>query len=260
MSGQGAFDATAHLPPSFHLVVKERVESTNATARQLVEKGVTSPTIVWAYEQKAGRGRRGRAWDSPPGNLYISFILPPEGEIQTASEFGFAAALAVADALERHLPQGMPVTIKWPNDILVQGAKIGGILLESVPTSKGGLAALVLGVGLNIRAAPDNVPYRVTCLEAIAETPAFARERLLCAVAHELEGWLTQRRHFGFRVLRNGWLARAKGIGEAITVRLPRETFHGTFVDLSEDGALILRHDNGKEQRIHVGDVFFDRE
>ena len=115
------------LPDGWTLVALASVGSTNDEAARLADTGVPEGTVVWSREQTGGRGRRGRHWASPPGNLYTSTILRPACAAPRAAELGFVAALAVADIV----PVGRPVRLKWPNDVLVDGGKIAGILLES---------------------------------------------------------------------------------------------------------------------------------
>jgi BirA family biotin operon repressor/biotin-[acetyl-CoA-carboxylase] ligase len=252
-------DLTPRLPPAFRLVAQETVDSTNAAARRLAEAGAEDGTVVWARAQTQGRGRRGRDWISPAGNLYASLVLRPETGLQTASQLGFAAALALLEALGRLMPPLAEVTLKWPNDVLLNERKVAGVLLESVVDAGGCMEALILGVGLNVVSAPTHVSYPVTCLSDEGAGAEVTPEALLEAFAPHFQAWVNRWLDEGFGPLRQAWLARARGLGEPVTVRLPRETLCGTFQDLDAEGALVLRRESGAVQRIHVGDVFFGR-
>jgi BirA family biotin operon repressor/biotin-[acetyl-CoA-carboxylase] ligase len=243
------------LPPAYRLHAHDSLPSTNDEARRLAVAGADEGTLVWALEQSGGRGRRGRSWASPRGNLYLSVVLRPEGPLSEAAQLGFVAALAVVDALGSVMPPMTEVRLKWPNDVLVGGRKVAGLLLESVTDQDGGLDALILGVGVNLDSAPEGTAYPATCLAAEGGRDV--------GVADLLQAWA---RHFltrvnrwtdeGFAPIRTAWLNRAKGQGEPIEVRLPERTVTGTFRDLDDSGALLLDTPAGAE-RITAGDVFF---
>src|SRR6185436_12611332 len=133
------------LPDGWTLVALQSVGSTNDEAARLAAAGAAEGTVVWAREQTAGRGRRGRHWASPVGNLYTSAIVRPDCPAARAAELGFVAALAVADMV----PAGRPVRLKWPNDVLVEGAKVAGILPESSIGADGQAEHVILGIGVN---------------------------------------------------------------------------------------------------------------
>jgi BirA family biotin operon repressor/biotin-[acetyl-CoA-carboxylase] ligase len=242
------------LPDFYRLIRCDSVGSTNDEAKRLAQAGAPEGTLVWALAQTAGRGRRGRPWQSPPGNLYLSLLLRPTGPIAQAAQLGFVAALALGDALQPMLGGGTALRFKWPNDVLLDGRKLAGILLESETTAGEGAAFVVIGVGVNLAAAPADAEFPATSLAAAGiagVTPAL----LLEAFAHHFETWhrcwLTER----FAPVRRAWLARASGLGEAVRVRLERATLLGRFLDLDEEGALLLEAEEGR-RRIAAGEVF----
>lgn len=228
----------AGLSDFFRLVGFGRVASTSDEAMRLAAAGAPEGTLVWAKEQAAGRGRRGRSWVSPPGNLYLSLLLRPAGPAADAAQLGFAAALAVAEAVESLAPAAAPLTCKWPNDVLMRGRKLAGILLELQSAPAGGLAWLIVGVGINIAAHPDGTETPAIALAAAGAAPA--PEALLALWAARMETWLAQWRRDGFAPLRAAWLARAHGLGAELRVRLPREEFSGRFAGLDETGRLLV--------------------
>lgn len=253
----GAGASLPALPPPFRLVAEDRIDSTNAAARRMAEAGAAHGTVVWAQEQTGGRGRRGRAWASPRGNLYASVLLRPDADLHTAGQLGFAAGLALAEALDAVMPAGAAVALKWPNDVLVHERKVAGILLESVVDGQGRPAGVILGMGLNIAVAPEDTAFPATSLHAEGAPRDLGPGEVLAETMPRLGAYLETWTRAGFTPLREAWLRRATGVGERVTVRLPDRSLAGTFLDLDPDGALILRRDSGMEQRIHVGDVFF---
>ena len=240
--------APPRLPDGYRLDHRATVGSSNDEAKALARSGAPTGTIVWADEQTAGRGRRGRAWTSPPGNLYLSLIQRPSGPPARAAQLGFVTALAVSDAL--------PATtrLKWPNDVLLHGRKVSGILLESETGRGGDLEFVVIGIGINIASAPKSAEYPAVCLAEVglaAVSPADLLEDLI----RRFDEWAARWRDDGFAVIRTAWLARAGGLGDAIRVRLDRDTLAGRFLDLDEEGALVLET-RGGVRHITAGAVF----
>jgi BirA family transcriptional regulator, biotin operon repressor / biotin---[acetyl-CoA-carboxylase] ligase len=248
-------DAFADAPslPSFYRLVRHcRIASTNDEAKRLARMGEGEGTLVWARAQSAGHGRQGRVWVSPPGNLYLSLILRPEVPLAAAAQLGFAGALAVGEAC-RELAPGAAISFKWPNDVLLAGRKMSGLLLESEAQRGSDLAWLVLGIGVNLATYPVAADYPATALAAtgVEITPGV----LLGALARRFLAWYEQWRATGFAALRDAWLAQAQGMGREIRVRLPQESFTGIFAGLDADGALLLDGGAGR-RRVAAGEVF----
>lgn len=243
------------LPPGYRLEAFDSVGSTMDEARALAEAGAPDGTVVWAREQTAGRGRRGKTWSSPPGNLYLTLVLRPRGEALALAQLGFVAALALADAVEPLLAPGRRLRLKWPNDLLVNGAKVSGILLESQATAAGSPAWLLLGLGVNLATEPPDLPYPATSIAG--QGPAPAPAPVLEAFLQHFSRWRDALQREGFGSIRGAWLARAAGVGESITARLPNRTLVGIFRDLDADGALLLDTPDGQRHRITAADLFF---
>ena len=245
----------AALPRDYTLIALDEAGSTNDEAKQRATAGAPEGTVVWARQQRAGRGRRGRIWESPPGNLYLSVILRPSCEARRVAQLSFVAALAVLDLVDGFLPGR--ARCKWPNDILVDGGKVAGILLESALQSNGRMDWVVLGIGVNLVGHPGlEGPVPSTSLVA-AGAPALAPEDalppLLAALARRRSEWENR----GFAAVRCAWLARAHGLGGPVTVANGRETLAGTFEGLDEEGALVLAQAGGAPISIAAGDVYF---
>lgn len=243
----------------FHLVRFAEIDSTNAEAKRRAVAGEPEFTVVVARVQTAGRGRRGRTWASPEGNLYSSIVLRPSCAPIVGAQISFVAALAVSDVSRALVQPAASVTCKWPNDVLVNGRKLAGILLES-SASAVTLEWLVLGVGINVAHHPGlGGAHPSTCLRD--HSPGLPDvEQVMTLYLDALAGWYGRWRREGFAPIRAVWLARSLGLGAPVTVRLEGEQLGGRFVDLDEGGALILELETGARRTIAAGEVFFGRD
>jgi BirA family biotin operon repressor/biotin-[acetyl-CoA-carboxylase] ligase len=213
------------------------------------------PGRLWitAARQTGGRGRNGRVWTSEPDNLFASLLLLDPAPPARAAELGFVTSLALAHALRGILSGDPALKIKWPNDILYDGAKLAGILLESVSLPHG--FACVAGIGVNCDSHPEGTLYPATDLSAAAGrdiAPRVVFEALARAMAQQLDVWSQGP---GFAAIRAGWLALAAGIGSPIKVARPNETIEGVFETIDAAGRLVLRQASGA-RAIDAGDVF----
>lgn len=230
------------------------VSSTNDIARDLLREGAPSGTVVQAAAQTRGRGRDGRAWASPPGDLFMSIVLRPRGRPGDVAQLGFVAGIAVAEAVEAMPGAPRTATLKWPNDVLLGGRKIAGILLESEGVRPDGVDGLVVGIGVNVVGVPAATRLPATSLAREGATASAAQ--LLDEVLRRFAALQDRWERAGFAPIRAAWLARAHGLGGPITARLPRETLDGRFAGLDETGALVLERASGRHL-VHAGDVFF---
>jgi BirA family transcriptional regulator, biotin operon repressor / biotin---[acetyl-CoA-carboxylase] ligase len=245
--------APPRLPPFYRLVAFDAIDSTNEEAKRRAREGAAEGLLVWARQQLAGRGRRGRSFSSPPGNLYMSVLLRPERPAVEAAQLSFAAALAVGEAATAFLPEPARLRYKWPNDVLIDGRKLSGVLLESQASSEGRLDWLVIGMGVNLASHPEGLEFPAISLAAAGAV--VTAEGLLVAVAERFLFWYEHWRTAGFASLREPWLARAQGLGGEIRVRLQAGELLGRFAGLDEEGALLLEDAAGC-RRIAAGDVF----
>ena len=242
------------LPSGYRLVSRENVGSTNDEAKSLARAGAEDGTLVWALEQTSGRGRRGREWVSPRGNLYASLVLRPACPLARAAQLGFVAALAIGDALTALLPGLRGLACKWPNDVLVGGRKIAGILLESEIGEDGSLAFLVAGVGINLVSAPAGAEFPATSIVGEGHHPP-EPAALLEAFAGHFASWSQRWAKEGFDPVREAWRGLATMLGQPIRVRLEGATLHGRFADIDQQGVLLLDTPDGY-RHISSGDVF----
>jgi len=233
-----------------------RVDSTQGTIFDLAAQDAPDRTVVVADYQAAGRGRRGRAWDAPAGtSLLTSILVRPRATPERWGGYSLVSALAVADALAR--VAGLGARLKWPNDVLVGGRKIAGILLESRmpaaggPGTAGAVGVIAVGIGVNLgqRAFPAGLAERATSV--LLETGKIVeRDAALAALLEAFDGWRAQLERDGLAPVRARWLALADTIGRRVSV----DGVTGVAVDLDADGALVLEV-GGRRHRVVAGEL-----
>ncbi len=241
------------LPEGAGLVQLAECASTNAEAMRLALNGAALPLWVIADRQTAGKGRAGRAWMSDAGNLQASLVLAPNCTVARAAELSLVTGVAVIDALKRVAPNLSP-RLKWPNDILVGDAKMGGILVESTSTRAEFIA--VIGVGLNLASVPQGLDRPATSLSAQYPSIQSAPSPLemLAFLAEAMHDWQL-RWEQGFAPVRAAWLERAGRLGERLSVNAGAGPVEGAFAGLDDGGALLLRLASGETRRFTFGDV-----
>jgi len=267
--------APTAIAAGYRIEAHESVGSTNALALERAAAGDPGRLWIVSKKQESGRGRRGRVWATPEGNLAATLLLAEAFDLKLAATLGFVAGLALADALDAVLPDlrfavavdggtgggagsrgphGDRFELKWPNDVLASGAKLAGILLEST-LLPGNRAALAVGIGVNVVAYPEGVPYPATSLKALgfagdAETLFLA---LSDAWAQNMAVW---REGAGLSEVRRRWLSRAAGLGSEVAVRVDGNVVRGIFETIDEDCRFVIRS-GGDKVVIAAGDVHF---
>lgn len=244
-----------HWPDGYVLRHFEELDSTNEEARRLAIAGEAGPVWIIADRQTAGRGRRGRTWQTLEGNLAATLLLRPEKPANRCGQLSFVAALAVFDCVSRYA-SGADVRVKWPNDVLVQGNKISGILLESASRGADRLDWLAVGIGINLAHFPSDTEFPSTSLAALG-CPAIAPQRAVTHLAAAWSRWYELWHTRGFAEVRDAWLSRAARLGERIRARLTVGEASGIFEGIDEEGALILRERPDRTRAITVGEVLF---
>lgn len=225
--------------------------STQDEAKKLLADEQSLPFIVVAKHQTAGRGRAGHSWSSLPDNLQCTLVLPVDLVARHAGQYAFVIGLALVDTCKQF---GITdIALKWPNDVLIGGQKIAGILLESNLGANGKLTSLLIGTGVNVASAPDGATaFHLASTQS--PTPLEVLRVYQNAVMTCLEMFNTG----GFALIREKWLSYAYRLGQKIKVRLSSEIFEGTFVDIGDDGSLLVLVDGENSPRqIYSGDVFF---
>ena len=229
----------------------DEIDSTNEEAKRRASKAGFSPQWITAHRQTSGRGRLGREWVSPQGNLYTTALFRWHGEQRDMTRIPFAAALAVADSVDALTPNASP-KLKWPNDVRCDGAKVSGILVEAGELD--GVRWIATGIGINIVSSPVGIGQDVTSVAELREDKlidaSVTLETLRQAFAARLKEAQTD-----FSQTREAWLSRAEGLGERVRVNVNGEPHEGVFKDMGPDGALILQLHDGSLTPIRAGDV-----
>jgi BirA family biotin operon repressor/biotin-[acetyl-CoA-carboxylase] ligase len=233
-------------------ITYDTLGSTNAEALVRARAGERGPLWISASTQSAGRGRRGSTWVSSPGNLYATLLLTEPSPPDVAPQLSFVAALALHDAVAECAAQlGPLLKVKWPNDLLLGGKKLAGILIEGESDP---VFAVAIGIGVNCAAHPDDTPYPAADLAAAGAlvTPAQLLAVLSAAMTRRLAQW---QRGQGFAAIRADWLKRAAGLGQEIRIRLPERELSGRFQGLDDKGRLLLQAASGVTT-VTAGEVF----
>lgn len=245
-------------PQGYGLHEVQQVDSTlNEAAR--IAPNATGPVWIMAHHQTAARGRRGRAWANPMGNLAATLLMRPHGAPDQTALRSFVAALALFDACVAVTGRTDGLSLKWPNDVLLNGGKLAGILLES--TGRGGdVTHLSIGIGVNLASAPDPEavePGAMRPVSLLSETGTnVTPEEFLTELAAAYAGYETQFVTYGFAPIRTAWLARAARLGEVITARTGTSETVGTFETVDAGGNLVLNTAKGRVS-IPAADVYF---
>jgi BirA family transcriptional regulator, biotin operon repressor / biotin---[acetyl-CoA-carboxylase] ligase len=234
------------------LIICDQIDSTNAEALRRARRGEQGPLWVTARVQSAGRGRRGRAWISGPGNLHATLLLTDPSPPALAPQLSFVAALALHDAVVEIAAAIRPhLELKWPNDMLSRGAKLAGILVEGegTPLSVG------IGIGVNCTEHPDGTDYPATdfAAEGVRVTPVCLFRALSATMVRRLRQW---ERGDHFATIRADWLERTSGLGHDLRVRVTERELTGRFESLDATGRLLLRLPDGGIEAIAAGDIF----
>ncbi len=246
------------LPPGYRLLRLETVDSTNAEARRRAQAGEPGPLWIWSARQSQGRGRGGREWISLHGNLFASLLIGIDSPMRIVGQLALVAGIIAYDTIAKLIAyEGRSeLLLKWPNDVLLAGEKLAGMLLENVGGSVEKRSTIVIGTGINLANYPEDLPQPAVSLAAYGMTvaPADALE-VLAATTHE---WLTRwSEGNSFPSIRRAWLDRAGPIGRPLRVTINSEETEGVYGGLDADGALRLLTPDGGEYRISAGDVFF---
>lgn len=264
-----AFQPGPHaLKAGYRHIAFDTLGSTNAEGRRRAAAGEQGPLWIVTGHQTDGRGRRGRVWETPPGNLATSLLVTTEARREIAASLGFVAGLALNAAIHAVAPgvlvrvglDGLDdrnrhrLTLKWPNDVLADGAKVAGILLEVEPSQD--RLAVVIGIGINVAAVPDGLPYAATSLRALgADVDADGVFAALC------DAWVDFYRLWdegrGLGLIRSLWLEQAAGLGAPVAVVLGKDIIRGTFETLDDEGRLVVLSEDGARRVVAAGEVHF---
>jgi BirA family biotin operon repressor/biotin-[acetyl-CoA-carboxylase] ligase len=245
----------SNLLNDYHLLSFDTLDSTNEEGKRLAKGGGCHGAVIWAKHQTDGRGRLGRTWVSSEGNLFVSVLLQPEKPLAELSQLSFVAAVSVIESLEALVPKDHRLQCKWPNDILLNDRKLGGILLESFQTPECTKPWVVVGVGVNVDSFPPRTEFPATCLKEAGVELVSAKIILSRFIHHFIDCynvWNVK----GFAQTRKKWSNVAWGMDQRLCARLEGGNIEGICHGIDASGSLLLKLDNGKKHQVHAGDVF----
>jgi BirA family biotin operon repressor/biotin-[acetyl-CoA-carboxylase] ligase len=222
----------------WRLETYDSLTSTSDLCRRRAAAGEPAGLAVLARRQEQGRGSFGRAWSSPAGNLYLSVLLRPCGPLREGGLWSLFAAVALADAVEPLLSDAARLKVKWPNDLLLDGCKLAGILLDSAAGPDGRFASLIIGFGLNLASKPELPDRQAACLADIVTPPP--PEAVAAALLERIGHWLAIQQAEGFAPVRAAWLARTIPLATPLLLRQGGQDVPGIFAGLAEDGSLLV--------------------
>lgn len=249
----------SNLLEDYHLLSYDVLDSTNEEAKRLAGGGASHGAVIWARRQTSGKGRMGREWVSQEGNLFVSVLLRPPCALPECSQLSFVTANAVIETLRPIIPQDGALEAKWPNDILYDGKKLGGILLESFTTIDADDKPqqwVVVGVGINIDSFPQDVSFPATCLRESGVEIISAKivlSRFVYHFIHAYDRWNAE----GFATARELWMKGAFRLGHATDILMGDQLLQGAFQGIDEYGRLLLQLAGGEVKAISAGEVLF---
>ncbi len=245
------------LVDDYHLLTYQHLDSTNDEARRLAEGGGAHGAFIWALNQMDGRGRRGNEWVSQRGNLFVSALLQPECEFKNLPQLSFVAAAAAHASVAPVLPAA-ELKLKWPNDLMLGGAKLAGLLLESFETIDEDTGETkrwaVIGLGMNIENAPANLERPATCMRH-AGVELISAKIVLSRFIHHFVEWYELWQDDGFEPIKKYWLNHALHKDEPMEVLMGDECIMGTFAGMDDTGSLLLKEKTGEVRTISSGEV-----
>lgn len=227
-----------------------QLPSTQDYVKELGEEGLPEGTVVQCLTQTKGRGRHGREWTSPMGGLYVSVLLRPQCAASVAGQLSFVVAVAVSAAIDEVIRKDHRKTLKWPNDILIDGKKCAGILLES------GMAGamvnwLAVGIGVNIMSAPEGA----VCLQDVCKGKQVPVHPFRDVALSHLKACYSHWKQHGFADIRESWLSQAHGLGQTIRARTGEKELSGLFKGIDESGVLLLETGEGILQSVAAAEI-----
>lgn len=221
-------------------------------ARSRVLLGAEEGTVIVASRQEGGRGRRGREWGSAVGNVHLTYATYSTLPLSQAAQLSFVVCVAIGEELCALIPPTETLSYKWPNDILLNGKKVGGLLLEALTLPEKGKTAYLIGCGLNLKSYPDETRFPATSFEN--EGIYLALQDTVHSVASSMDRYISLWKKEGFAPIYELWMKRAARLGQTITFDCDEKTFTGIFEGITEEGLLILKSSQGRLELI-AGDV-----
>lgn len=239
---------------SVHWTIDSRdvVTSTQDIIREMARQGKPEGTVVQAAQQTAGRGRHGRNWVSDRGNLFLSLLLKPSGEARHLGEMGLLVGVSLAETIRKYMRNPDVVSLKWPNDVMIEGAKCAGILVETELTPKNSMSWVGVGVGVNIVSAPRGLGVSIDKYAAKEFGLTSFRTAFLTFLDKHYDLWKKE----GFEPIKESWLKYAHKKGSRIRVRVSAQVIEGVFQGIDDNGSLLLTDSDLELRKITAGDVY----
>jgi len=229
-----------------------QVKSTQDIIKGMADMGQPEGQVVQAAVQTAGRGRHGRVWESQEGNLFLSLLLRPSCKAQDVGQLSLIAGLSLVQAIENFVSDDVALTLKWPNDVLLNGEKCAGLLLETELTDNGAVRWVALGLGVNVASAPRGLGAAINEFSKEGILAEVLRDRFLKTMVNNYSDWLAN----GFRDLRQAWLSKAHEAGSPLTVKIGPQLEKGIFHDIDAYGNLRLKDAEHRLKTIGSGEVY----
>lgn len=231
----------------------DTIPSTQDILKDMARLGEAEGRVVQAYQQTKGTGRHGRPWISEKGNLYISLLLRPDCQARAVTQLSLMSALAVAGTIQAFMRAPEKMVLKWPNDVLIDGQKCAGILLETEIKQNGAVDWVVIGIGINLAKPPAGMGACVQDYSAQSIDLTAFRSVFLDNMAKAYQLWKTE----NFSVIREKWLELAMPKDTPVQVKIGTQIEHGYFHDLDAQGNMVIRDDEHRTKTISAGEVHF---
>ncbi|AZL15994.1 biotin--[acetyl-CoA-carboxylase] ligase [Rickettsiales endosymbiont of Stachyamoeba lipophora] len=241
----------------YNVLIFDHIDSTNNEAKRITGQGLKGNFLIWSKSQSAGRGRNNRNWVSEPGNLFFSVLLQDKFSLIQASQIVFVAAVAMGEAL-RSLTK-LNIEYKWPNDLIINNSKVGGILVESKfsPTRKS-TDWIVVGIGINIMSFPNDIDASYPITSLFNEKAIIKEDDLLSKFLDLFHEYLERWNIIGMDFIRDKWSRNAYRIGQEISIKTPNEVIKGQMLGINTNGALFISLD-GLQTTISSGEIILDK-
>lgn len=238
---------------NYNLLTFEQVDSTNEECKRLARSGASGNFIVYSDYQTSGRGQKGRPWSSLPGNLHLSLLLESDKDLKKLTNLAFLTSVAIAEIIESIAPASSKIELKWPNDVLIDGKKVAGILMESLKVS--GKQFMIIGMGVNILHTPDVPERAVTSLAEEFGYTEDPQEFMVKLVNHFDDAYLRWQADEDFAIIRREWLARAFALNEVVTIDRGQQRISGLFRGIDEAGGIVIELASGEQYTMNFGEL-----
>jgi BirA family transcriptional regulator, biotin operon repressor / biotin---[acetyl-CoA-carboxylase] ligase len=236
----------------WHIETHDKLTSTQDVIKEMARMGHPEGTVVQALQQTAGRGRHGRGWVSDKGNLYLSLMLKPASDARHIGQMGLLTGLAVAETIRKYMEDPDVVQLKWPNDVLLDGHKCAGMLIETQLTPKNSLSWVAVGIGINVSSAPLGLGE---CMDHYSNKP-FSLTAIRTTLLTNIDKYYVMWSQQGFDPIKENWLKYAHRKGTKVKVRIGPQIEEGTFYGIDDEGNLMITDHDLRMKKVTAGEVY----